>query len=222
MERDGNDSVLFENASRRQRWRSRSPTLDPLSTFWRSPLASNRDSPRVHKTFSFDYFEAEPYPLDKRPDFDLIADTAVDLQPFPIVFEARAASQGADVKPMDVRVEPLRKKDSVVLDVDGQAVKGAPLRGLKKQIVRVQNFWKRATSHQPNVFQRVQVLGGRPVTPAEEEESMEFEDSIHRFTGDSVSNGIISGSDDPLCIVMIEDFSNKLICYSERVDDIAT
>ena len=219
MERDGNDSVIFESAGQRYRWRSRSPTLDPLSTFWRSPPASALHSPRNAKFISFDYFETEPYILEKRDVLDQGSET---LTHFPIVFEPQVSFKLTEVGSPPPRLEPIRKKDSTVSDVEGLGGKAAALRGLKKQVSRIQQFWKRTSTHQPNVFQKVQVLSRKSTkAPEDEEDCCHFEDSIHRFTGDNVSSGDTVKSDDQPVIVMTEDFSNKLICNSERIDELS-
>ena len=214
MERDGNDSIILERHNRRQRWRSRSPTLDPLSNHWRSPIVSGHDSPRQIKNFSFDYFEVDTHLLEKREKADH-QEEAPEVKHFPITFDSKEVYKIL-TKPVDVRLELPRKKDSMVSDVEVIGARTGALRGLKKQVHKVQNFWKKANPNQPNVFQKIQFVSSK-TSQIEEDQ---FEDSIHRFTGDNVSNGNISSSEDMVCIIMTEDFSNKLICNSERIEDV--
>ena len=214
MERDGNDSIMLERNDRRERWRSRSPTLDPLSTFWRSPIVSGHDTPRQMKTFSFDYFEPDSHLLEKREKVEQ-REEVPPAKHFPITFDSKEVYKISS-KPVDVKLDLPRKKDSMVSDIEVTAGRTGQFRGLKKQIHKVQNFWKKSNPHQPNVFQKIQFIGTKTVQIEEDQ----FEDSIHRFTGDTVSNGNLSSSDDMVCIIMTEDFSNKLICNSERIEDV--
>lgn len=214
MERDGNDSVMLERNSRRERWRSRSPILDPLSTFWRSPVISNHDSPQQIKVFSFDYFEPDSHLLEKceKPEQH---EEVSNAKHFPITFDTKEVYKISN-KPATLKLELPRKKDSMVSEIEVTGTRTGQVRGLKKQIHKVQNFWKKSNPHQPNVFQKIQFVSNK-TSQVEEDQ---FEDSIHRFTGDTMSNGNLSSSDDMVCIIMTEDFSNKLICNSERIEDI--
>ena len=215
MERDGNDSIMLERSIRRERWGTKSPTFDPLSTYWRSPTASGHESPRPIKHFSFDYFEAESLVLEKREKPEQLGEIP-DVKHFPITFDSKEVYK-IHAKPVDFTIELPRKKDSMVSDAELVGAKPGALRGLKKQVHKVQNFWKKANPNQPNVFQKVQFINSK-LSQVEEED--QFEDSIHRFAGDNVSNGNISSSEDMMCIIMTEDFSNKLICNSERIEDV--